>query len=178
MDKLINPDTIRPFDSLRSRAVARDLVGDGSASGVGQGMGTAEPASHESMVTISVNAIAINVYRSVLRREKSTAVEVVRILEFCPPRDRSLLELQMQGATAHKIAQKHAVTLPAIRVRLLRARRDARFRGEKTDPAPPRRLASRSVGRWRVLTLTDSNHVWPGRVSGIFGRLTCRMTEV
>jgi DNA-directed RNA polymerase specialized sigma24 family protein len=98
------------------------------------------------MVTTWVNAIAINVYRSILRRMKPSAaltdftgcaeqnvaaIDVVHILKFCKPRDRALLEQQMQGATAHEIAEKQGVTVTAIRIRLLRARRTARARAEQ-----------------------------------------------
>lgn len=101
---------------------------------------------NESMVTTWVNAIAMNVHRSVLRRQKPlaaftdfytgaelnlAAIDIARILKFCPPRDRALLELQMQGDTAEEIAQKQGATQTAIRIRLLRARRAARSRVEK-----------------------------------------------
>ena len=131
---------------LRSRGVTRDLIDDVAQAAWVKGWERLSQLRKESMVTTWVNSIAINVYRSVLRREKPTevltdfpargglniaAIDVVRILEFCPPRDRALLELHMQGATAPEIAQKHGVTVTAIRLRLLRARRAARFRAEK-----------------------------------------------
>ncbi len=140
----------RGFDStirfLRSRGVARDLVGDVAQAAWVKGWERLSQLRNERMVTTWVNAIAINVYRSVLRREKPTApltdypakaglnvaaIDVVRILTFCPARDRALLELQMHGVTAHEIAQMYGVTTTAIRIRLLRARRTAQLRAEK-----------------------------------------------
>jgi RNA polymerase sigma-70 factor, ECF subfamily len=141
---------------LRSRGVAQDLIGDVAQAAWVKGWERLSQLRNESMVNTWVNAIAINVYRSVLRREKSTEVltdfpggrglnvaeiDVVRILKLCPPRDRALLELQMQGATAQEIAQKHGVTVTAIRLRLLRARRAARCRAEK-KPARHHRYVS------------------------------------
>jgi DNA-directed RNA polymerase specialized sigma24 family protein len=54
------------------------------------------------------------------------AIDVARILRFCRPRERQLLELQMQGATTEEIARDSGVTETAIRIRLMRARRAAR----------------------------------------------------
>jgi len=88
----------------------------------------------------------MNVHRSVLRSERTyqslpdfytkgevnlAAIDLARILKFCCPRDRALLEMQMQGDTAEEIAQKQGVTETAIRIRLLRARRAARSRIER-----------------------------------------------
>src|SRR5260370_38461471 len=76
---------------------------------------------NESMVITWVNAIAMNVHRSVLRSERRyqslpdyharaevnlAAIDLARILKFCCPRDRALLELRMQGDTAEAFAQK------------------------------------------------------------------------
>ena len=101
---------------------------------------------NESMVITWVNAIAMHVHRSVLRSEPAyqalpelytraeinlASIDLARILKFCCPRDRALLELQMQGETAEEIARKQGVTETAIRIRLLRARRAARSRVER-----------------------------------------------
>lgn len=128
---------------LRSRGVGRDVADDLAQAAWVKGWERLSQLRDESMVTTWVNAIAINLYRGFLRREKPTtdltdfpapaevnlaAIDMVRILKFCTPRDRALLELQMQGATAGEIAQKHGVTVTAIRIRLLRARRSASAR--------------------------------------------------
>lgn len=131
---------------LISRGVSRDLASDVAQSAWTKGWERLSQLRNDSMVTTWVNAIAMNVHRSVLRSEKPlaalndfytraelnlAAIDLARILKFCPPRDRVLLELQMQGDTAEEIAQKQGVTETAIRIRLLRARRAARSRVEK-----------------------------------------------
>lgn len=142
---------------LISRGVPRDLVRDVAQAAWVKGWERLAQLRHESMVTTWVNAIALNVHRSVLRSEKTfqalpefysptelnlAAIDLKRILKFCAPRDRALLELQMQGDTTEEIARKQGVTETAIRIRLLRARRAARSRAErkcaqvsKTSPA-------------------------------------------
>lgn len=131
---------------LISRGVPRDLARDVAQAAWVKGWERLDQLRNESMVTTWVNAIAINVHRSVLRSERTltslsdfdtkaevnlAAIDVNRILKFCAPRDRALLELQMQGDTAEEIARKEGVTETAIRIRLLRARRAARYRAEK-----------------------------------------------
>lgn len=101
---------------------------------------------NDTLVVTWVNTIALNVYRTVLRREPAyqplpelrtspgvnlAAIDVARILQFCRPCDRILLEQQMSGVTAEELARKQGVTETAIRIRLLRARRAARSRVEK-----------------------------------------------
>ncbi len=136
---------------LISRGVPRDTARDVAQAAWVKGWERLDQLRNESMVTTWVNAIAINVHRSVLRSERPltalsdfdtraevnlAAIDVNRILKFCAPRDRVLLELQMQGDTAEEIARKEGVTETAIRIRLLRARRAARYRAEKkTSPA-------------------------------------------
>jgi len=97
----------------------------------------------ESLVVTWVNTIALNVYRTWLRREPHqpdslevsdktvsidlAAIDVARILSFCRPCDRVLLEQAMVGVTAKEMATERGVTETAIRIRLLRARREARM---------------------------------------------------
>jgi len=99
-----------------------------------------------------VNTIALNLYRCLIRREPLdqtlpklrgktvgidlAAIDVARVLTFCRPRDRILLEQYLTGVTTAEIAHQQGVTKTAIRIRLLRARRDARSRVERrTIPA-------------------------------------------
>ena len=135
---------------LISRGVPRDLARDVAQAAWVKGWERLAQLRNESMVVTWVNAIALNVHRSVLRSEKGSqslpefysrvelnlaAIDIQKILRFCAPRDRALLELQMQGDTAEEIARKQGVTETAIRIRLLRARRAARSRAErKTVP--------------------------------------------
>ncbi len=131
---------------LISRGVPRDMARDVAQAAWVKGWERLSQLRNESMVTTWVNAIAMNVHRSVLRSERAyqalpdyytraevnlAAIDLNRILKFCCPRDRALLELQMQGDTAEEIAQKQGVTETAIRIRLLRARRAARSRAER-----------------------------------------------
>jgi len=131
---------------LISRGVPRDLARDVAQAAWVKGWERLDQLRNDSMVTTWVNAIAMNVHRSVLRSERTyqslpefytkvelnlAAMDLRRILKFCAPRDRALLELQMQGDTAEEIAQKQGVTETAIRIRLLRARRAARSRAER-----------------------------------------------
>jgi DNA-directed RNA polymerase specialized sigma24 family protein len=96
---------------------------------------------NDRLVRIWVNTIALNVYRSVLRREpvfhelpelstkgdvNFAAIDVARILKICRPCDRVLLEQYMRGFTTEEIALKQGASETAIRIRLFRARRAAR----------------------------------------------------
>lgn len=131
---------------LISRGVPRDMARDVAQAAWVRGWERLSQLRNESMVTTWVNAIAMNVHRTVLRSERVfqslpefytgeetnlAAIDLHRILKFCAPRDRALLELQMQGNTAEEIARKQGVTETAIRIRLLRARRAARSKAER-----------------------------------------------
>jgi len=131
---------------LISRGVPREMARDVAQAAWVKGWERLSQLRNDSMVVTWVNAIAMNVHRSVLRSEKSyqslpefytrvelnlAAIDLNRILQYCAPRDRALLELQMQGDTAEEIARKQGVTETAIRIRLLRARRAARSRAER-----------------------------------------------
>lgn len=131
---------------LISRGVRRDVARDVAQAAWVKGWERLNQLRNENMVTTWVNAIALNVHRSLLRSERSyqplpellgrsevnlAAIDMARILKLCCPRDRALLELQMQGNTAQEIANKEGATETAIHIRLLRARRAARMRAER-----------------------------------------------
>jgi len=97
----------------------------------------------ESVVVTWVNTIALNVHRSVRRRDtlfqalpelrgsagiNVAAIELSRVLKRCTPRDRVLLEQQLRGLTAEEMSSIQGISKTAIRIRLLRARRAARLR--------------------------------------------------
>jgi DNA-directed RNA polymerase specialized sigma24 family protein len=105
----------------------------------------------ERFVFTWVNTIALNVYRKAIRTDplnrtvadyedrlsslKTTsidlaAIDVGRVLAQCRPSDRFLLNQQMHGVTPAEIAHEQGLTQTAVRIRLLRARRDARSRIE------------------------------------------------
>jgi DNA-directed RNA polymerase specialized sigma24 family protein len=143
---------------LISRGVPCDTARDVAQAAWVKGWERIIQLRNHSMVTTWVNAIALNVHRSVLRSERTfqampeystgsgvnlAAIDLHRILSFCAPRDRALLELQMQGDTAEEIARKQGVTETAIRIRLLRARRTARSKAERKPVRgvnPPRAM--------------------------------------
>jgi len=98
------------------------------------------------MVFTWVNTIALNFYRRAIRSERAlkalpelsssagpdlAAIDLRRLLTFCRPCDRQLLEAQMRGATAEEMAKDLGVSETAIRIRLLRARRAARSAAER-----------------------------------------------
>jgi RNA polymerase sigma factor (sigma-70 family) len=54
------------------------------------------------------------------------AIELRRLLDRCPKRDRALLERSLQGYSAEEIARTAGITSTGIRVRLLRVRQALR----------------------------------------------------
>jgi DNA-directed RNA polymerase specialized sigma24 family protein len=100
----------------------------------------------ESAVSAWVNTIALNLFRGELPQVRSmqplmetqsdfrmdiAAIDASRILSFCRPGDRALLEHQLNGVTVDELARVFGVTSTAIRIRLLRARRAVRVRLEQ-----------------------------------------------
>jgi DNA-directed RNA polymerase specialized sigma24 family protein len=98
------------------------------------------------LVVTWVNTIALNAYRRLLQQEpffqllpdarskagiNMAAIEVGAILEKCRPTDRKLLEQQLIGETVEELARQRGITESAVRIRLHRARRDARRRIER-----------------------------------------------
>ncbi|HEV1284729.1 MAG TPA: sigma factor-like helix-turn-helix DNA-binding protein [Bryobacteraceae bacterium] len=92
------------------------------------------------LVSYWVNSIARNLFRARFRAPIQTeiedtnaaytldldAIEVLRLLDRCPRRDRELLEQSLQGYSAEEIAQTEGITPTGIRVRLLRVRQALR----------------------------------------------------
>ena len=125
---------------LISRGVPGDTAQEVAQSAWTKGWEKHRQLRNENLIVTWVNTIALNAYRGILRREpfyvavpelRTTetnwaAMDVGRILRFCCPHDRALLELQMQGWTTKEIARREGVTTTAIRIRLLRARRRVR----------------------------------------------------
>lgn len=100
----------------------------------------------ESGVSTWVNTIALNLFRNELRRGRSAqplgkihsdfrmdmaSIDVDRILSYCRPAERVLLEHQLDGTAMDEVARVFGVTRAAIRIRLLRARRAVRARLEQ-----------------------------------------------
>jgi DNA-directed RNA polymerase specialized sigma24 family protein len=89
-----------------------------------------------------VNTIALNEFRRTLRQSRRwealedmanpttglecANVDIAKILNRCPPRDRMLLQAQLSGLTAKELSDRTGTTPTAMRLRLFRARRAAR----------------------------------------------------
>ena len=132
---------------LLSRGVHWDKANEVAQSAWAIGWERREQLRNENLVVTWVNAIALNVYRAGLRRESFheilldqpdeaasidfIAIDLKRILNFCRPSNRRLLEECLNGVSAADIARQSGVSDTAIRIRLLRARRDARLQLEK-----------------------------------------------
>ncbi len=132
---------------LLSRGVKHDHADEVAQAAWVRGWERLEQLRNESSVLTWVNTIALNVYRSLIRREfldeslvagfrdktvtiDMAAMDVKTVLKMCRPSDRSLLEESMRGVTTKEIARQKGASETAIRIRLLRARRDARSRLE------------------------------------------------
>src|ERR1700689_4269779 len=88
------------------------------------------------LVGFWVNSIARNLFRARFRAPIQTeiedgnavytldidAIEVGRLLDRCPQRDRELLEQSLEGYSAEEIALSEGITSTGIRVRMLRIR--------------------------------------------------------
>jgi DNA-directed RNA polymerase specialized sigma24 family protein len=132
---------------LLSRGIQRDSAKEVAQAAWVRGWERLSQLRDEKLVTTWVNTIALNVYRGMIRKDPAkhltprlsdrttsidlAAIDVARVLTFCRPRDRVLLQEYMNGETTEEIAQKRGVTETAIRIRLLRARRDARSQCER-----------------------------------------------
>ena len=134
------------FRFLLSRGVARDTAEEISQAAWMRGWERLVQLRSEDLISTWVNTIALNLYRRAIRQERRmqglqdplyakptmnwAEIELRRILRFCRLPDRQLLEAQMVGQTAGEIANNQGVSQPAIRIRLLRARRAARQAAE------------------------------------------------
>jgi RNA polymerase sigma factor (sigma-70 family) len=92
------------------------------------------------LVSYWVNSIARNLFRARFRAPIQTeiedgsaaytldldAIEVGRLLDRCPQRDRELLEQSLEGYSAKEIARTEGITPTGIRVRMLRIRQTLR----------------------------------------------------
>jgi DNA-directed RNA polymerase specialized sigma24 family protein len=144
---------------LISRGLQRDNAEEVAQAAWVKGLERLSQLRNESFVVMWVNTIALNVYRNSLRRKPLpvtelrdktarldlAAIDVARILTFCRPCDRRLLEQSMVGVTPGEIANEQGVTETAIRIRLLRARREVRSRVERrTFSSGVRKVAARN----------------------------------
>jgi RNA polymerase sigma factor (sigma-70 family) len=125
---------------LRSRGITADFARDAAQAAWTRGWERISQLRFEHTVCTWVNSIALNLYRRGVRREARfealgefsggqeidlAAIEMRRVLSRCSSQNRQLLEAHLKGFTTQEIAHDHGVSQTAIRLRLLRARRDA-----------------------------------------------------
>ncbi len=131
---------------LLSRGVKRDHADEVAQAAWVRGWERLTQLRNDNLVVTWVNTIALNVYRTLLRKESlnqtllepgdktvaidMAAMDVKTVLGLCRPSDRRLLEESMCGVTTKEIARAQGATETAIRIRLLRARREVRSRLE------------------------------------------------
>jgi RNA polymerase sigma-70 factor, ECF subfamily len=130
---------------LTSRGAPRDGAMEAAQAAWVRGWERLSQLRNEDMILTWVNTIALNVYRGVARRQSLSqplpelhskfqvnisAIDADRVLKFCRPSERALLEQQMRGVTTEEIARDNGVTETAIRIRLMRARRAVRTQME------------------------------------------------
>lgn len=151
----------RGFDYTVRLLVARGAQGDTAREAAQaawvRGWERLAQLRNESMVNAWVNTIALNFLRRTLRNEGAlqalterpsgggidfAAIDVARILSFCRPHERALLEKYLQGMTMAELARENGVTETAIRIRIMRARRAAKFRAEDRAVQALRRYTS------------------------------------
>ena len=92
------------------------------------------------LVGFWVNSIARNLFRAKFRAKAPVPIdgidapytmnleqiELRRLLDRCPRRDRELLERSLEGYSAEEIARDEGITSTGIRVRMLRIRQSLR----------------------------------------------------
>ena len=148
------PQTVR---FLSSRGVPGDLVFDTAQGAWTKAWERREQLRNPSFVFTWVNSIALNVYRTALRRQRQTeeladvqdpkkemigeAIDAERVLSICSRNDRIVLESHyIRGFKLEEIAKQNNWSETAARIRLLRARK--RIKEQLTRSAKARRLSS------------------------------------
>jgi RNA polymerase sigma factor (sigma-70 family) len=126
---------------LLSRGAALDEAEEIAQAAWVRGWEYREQLRDPSMVNFWVNSIARNLFRARFRTPPviplegidpsysmslEEQIEVRRMLERCPPRDRALLEKSLAGYSAEEIAKDEGISSTGIRVRMLRIRQGIR----------------------------------------------------
>jgi RNA polymerase sigma factor (sigma-70 family) len=126
---------------LLSRGAALDEAEEIAQAAWVRGWEYREQLRDPSMVNFWVNSIARNLFRARFRTPPviplegidpsysmslEEQIEVRRMLERCPPRDRALLEKSLEGYSAEEIAKDEGISSTGIRVRMLRIRQGIR----------------------------------------------------
>lgn len=145
---------------LVSRGLSYDSALDTAQAAWAKGWERREQLRDQSLVMTWTNSIALNIYRTYLRREPQTqtlpdlqappkmnvaAIDVKRILNSCKPNDRVVLEGHyIEGYKVQEIAEQHGWSETAVRIRLLRARRSVERRLNRSKHVQLRSLAQKA----------------------------------
>jgi RNA polymerase sigma factor (sigma-70 family) len=126
---------------LLSRGAALDEAEEIAQAAWARGWEYRDQLRDPSMVSFWVNSIARNLFRARFRIPPTISlegidpsytmaledqIEVRRMLDLCPERDRALLAKSLEGYSAEEIAQDEGISSTGIRVRMLRIRQGIR----------------------------------------------------
>ncbi len=130
---------VRTVRYLCSRGISAEFSQELAQSAWVRGWERIQQLRNDTMVLTWVNTIALNTYRNGLRNapqmeplkeysciaeDHLASIDIQRILTRCAPHQRKLFERCLDGATVQEIAEDEQASMTAIRLRLLRARRD------------------------------------------------------
>lgn len=142
---------------LLSRGIPYDAAIDTAQAAWARAWEARKQLRDPKLVLAWTNSIALNIYRTLLRREPHThalpelqapppvslaAIDIRRLLDNCKPTDRDLLERHyIQGYKLDEIASQHGWSETAARIRLFRARQNIqqKLSRTKSHPAASRR---------------------------------------
>ena len=130
---------VRTVRYLCSKGISAEFSQELAQSAWVRGWERIQQLRNDTMVLTWVNTIALNTYRNGLRNapqmeplkeysciaeDHLASIDIQRILTRCAPQQRKLFERYLDGATVQEIAEDEQASMTAIRLRLLRARRD------------------------------------------------------
>jgi DNA-directed RNA polymerase specialized sigma24 family protein len=164
---------------LVSRGLAYDAALDTAQSAWTRGWERRAQLRDASLILTWTNSIALNIYRTFLRREPvmqtlpemtmpprmtAAVIDAQRVLGACRPNDRVVLEgYYIEGYKVHEIAERHGWTETAVRIRLLRARRSAGLSLRKPKHATVQSINARKqkvkVNDWPAQTEVSKRRV-------------------
>jgi RNA polymerase sigma factor (sigma-70 family) len=132
----------RTLNFLLSRGLSEDQASETAQAAWVRGWERRNQIRDEQKTLTWVNSIALNMYRSNVRRERNkqefqemaipprvnlAGIDLERMLNRCSNKDRTLLEKRyLEGYDIGDLARENCCTATAIRVRLMRARRNLR----------------------------------------------------
>ncbi len=138
---------------LVSRGLSFDSAQETAQAAWAKGWERLSQLRDQSMVLTWMNSIALNMHRSLMRREpllmtlpelatspkvNLAAIDVRRVLKICKQKDRMVLQRHyLEGYKVQEIAQEQGWSETAVRIRLLRARRTVGKRMNARRPVAP-----------------------------------------